>query len=130
MIKLHIIVATGLALALAACSQEEAATPESPPAAEPVPATTEAAPATTDEPAPATAPADVQSTSGSGVTATNSDGTDLQASSAYDQGCAAGAEDANMNMSMAHERHSGEYDSQYEDTFRAGYEKCWTENRQ
>ena len=61
---------------------------------------------------------------------TNSDGTDMQASAAYDQGCAAGTEDANVNMSMAHERHSGEYDSQYEDTFRAGYEKCWTEYRQ
>jgi len=62
--------------------------------------------------------------------ATNSDGTDIEASSAYDLGCAAGTEDANNNMSMAYERHSGKYDSQYEDTFRAGFEKCWMENRQ
>ena len=68
--------------------------------------------------------------SGAAGAATNSDGTDMEASSAYDQGCAAGTEDANNNMSMAYERHSGEYESQYEDTFRAGFEKCWMQIRQ
>ncbi len=56
-------------------------------------------------------------------------GTDIAASRAYDDGCGWGVQDAEIKMSMAYERHTGEYDAANEGSFRAGYEKCWMENR-
>jgi hypothetical protein len=57
--------------------------------------------------------------------ASSSDGTDKMASVYYDNGCKAGRADRKARLSMAHVRHSGDYDSRYESTYQAGYEKCW-----
>ena len=56
-----------------------------------------------------------------------SDGTDERASAYYDDGCEAGRNDRAAGLSMAYERHAGEYDSEDEGSFQAGYEKCWSE---
>lgn len=47
----------------------------------------------------------------------------------YNDGCKAGKEDAKAGMSMAHERHSDQYDSRFEPYFAKGYDKCWAANR-
>ena len=47
----------------------------------------------------------------------------------YDDGCRDGTGDAQMNMSMAYERHSDMYDSRFEPYFRQGYEACWQQYR-
>lgn len=60
---------------------------------------------------------------------TGSAGTDEAASRAYDHGCKFGKKDAKAHMSMAFERHEGKYPDSLADTFRAGYEKCWTQHR-
>ena len=57
--------------------------------------------------------------------ASGSDGTDAKASAYYDDGCKAGKADKKAGLSMAYERHAGEYDSEVEGTYQAGYEKCW-----
>ncbi len=56
-----------------------------------------------------------------------SEGTDERASAYYDDGCNAGREDRKAGLSMAYERHAGEYDTEAEGSFQAGYEKCWSE---
>ena len=56
-----------------------------------------------------------------------SDGTDENASAYYDDGCEAGKNDKAAGLSMAYERHAGEYDTEDEGSFQAGYEKCWSE---
>lgn len=56
-----------------------------------------------------------------------SDGTDENASAYYDDGCEAGKNDKAAGLSMAYERHAGEYDTENEGSFQAGYEKCWSE---
>ena len=55
----------------------------------------------------------------------SSGGTDKMASVYYDNGCKAGRADRKSRLSMAHERHSGDYDSRYEGSYQAGYDKCW-----
>jgi hypothetical protein len=55
----------------------------------------------------------------------SSDGTDANASAYYDDGCKAGKKDKKAGLSMAYERHEGEYNTEYASTFQAGYEKCW-----
>lgn len=47
----------------------------------------------------------------------------------YDDGCREGTGDAEMNMSMAYQRHSDMYDSRFEPYFRDGYETCWRHYR-
>jgi hypothetical protein len=58
-----------------------------------------------------------------------SDGTDANASAYYDDGCKAGRKDAKAGLSMSYERHAGAYDTQYESTYQAGYDKCWMKAR-
>jgi len=55
----------------------------------------------------------------------SSDGTDPNASAYYDDGCRAGQKDRWAGLSMAYQRNAGAYDSRYESTYQAGYEKCW-----
>jgi hypothetical protein len=43
----------------------------------------------------------------------------------YDDGCHEGTGDAQMNMSMAYQRHSDMYDSRFEPYFKQGYDHCW-----
>jgi len=47
----------------------------------------------------------------------------------YDDGCAAGAQDANARMSSVYERYADQYDTRFEPYFRQGYEACWAANR-
>jgi len=47
----------------------------------------------------------------------------------YEDGCRDGTGDAQMNMSMAYERHSDMYDSRFEPYFKQGYEACWRQYR-
>ena len=47
----------------------------------------------------------------------------------YDDGCRDGTGDAQMNMSMMHDRHSDMYDSRFEPYFQQGYEACWRQYR-
>ena len=55
----------------------------------------------------------------------SSDGTDANASAYYDDGCRAGTADKQAGLSMTYQRKPGAYDSRYESTYQAGYEKCW-----
>jgi hypothetical protein len=52
-------------------------------------------------------------------------GTDDMASVYYDNGCKAGKADKKAGLSMAYERHEGDYNTEYAGTYQAGYEKCW-----
>lgn len=54
-------------------------------------------------------------------------GTDTRNAPYFDLGCEAGRSDRRANMSMAYERHAGQYDTEAEPTFQAGYDKCWME---
>jgi hypothetical protein len=56
---------------------------------------------------------------------TSSNGTDANASAYFDDGCRAGQKDRRAGLSMAYQRNAGAYDSRYESTYQAGYEKCW-----
>ena len=47
----------------------------------------------------------------------------------YKDGYRAGAEDGKASMSMAYERHAGDYDSRFEPYYKRCYEKGWTANR-
>lgn len=47
----------------------------------------------------------------------------------YDLGCRKGRRDAEARMSMAYERHDGDYDSRFESAYQDGYERCWKESR-
>jgi hypothetical protein len=63
------------------------------------------------------------------ASSSGSGGTDAKASAYYDDGCKAGKADKKAGLSMAYERHAGEYDSEVESTYQAGYEKCWMKAR-
>jgi hypothetical protein len=62
---------------------------------------------------------------GSYVPPASSSGTDANASAYFDDGCKAGTADKQAGLSMAYQRKAGAYDSRYESTYQAGYEKCW-----
>jgi len=62
---------------------------------------------------------------GSYVPPASSSGTDANASAYFDDGCRAGTADKQAGLSMAYQRKAGAYDSRYESTYQAGYEKCW-----
>jgi len=47
----------------------------------------------------------------------------------FDDGCTKGRRDAEARMSMAYERHQGDYDSRFESAYKLGYERCWKESR-
>jgi hypothetical protein len=47
----------------------------------------------------------------------------------YDDGCRDGTGDAQMGMSMMHDRHPDMYDSRFEPYFKQGYEACWRQYR-
>jgi hypothetical protein len=47
----------------------------------------------------------------------------------YVDGCRAGREDGEANMSSVYERYSDQYDSRFEQSFREGYESCWSKYR-
>ncbi|MFM9047017.1 MAG: hypothetical protein ACKOOH_05085 [Cyanobium sp.] len=43
----------------------------------------------------------------------------------FKDGYKAGRQDRKANMSMAYERHSGDYDSRFEENYKQGYEAGW-----
>lgn len=63
------------------------------------------------------------------ASSSGSDGTDAKASAYYDDGCKAGTADKKAGLSMAYERHAGQYDTEAEGTYQAGYEKCWSKTK-
>ena len=47
----------------------------------------------------------------------------------YSDGCMAGKKDGSANMSSVYQRYDYQYDSRFEESFRNGYETCWSKYR-
>jgi len=55
----------------------------------------------------------------------SSGSTDSMDSVYYDNGCKAGKKDKKAHLSMAYDRHAGDYDLAHAPSYEAGYNKCW-----